>query len=211
MNRRLLAFDLDGTLIPTMEDYADQAARLMEAAFGTPFAAARQDYFRTSGLPFSRQLRLLHPERPEIETESVAERFEAWKDGYLLGITLTGTIATLFEAWRASGHLIAVSSNNMQRYVSRIAQDWPVDCALGYRPDDGFAKGEQHFAELERQFGLPRAAMLFTGDSPNDARLAKASGVAFRALLTPAFTRADFIAVDPEVIIIDSLDQVLAP
>jgi len=29
---RLLVFDLDGTLVPTMEDYADKAASLMEAA-----------------------------------------------------------------------------------------------------------------------------------------------------------------------------------
>jgi phosphoserine phosphatase len=211
MSWRLLAFDLDGTLVPTMEDYADQAARLMRAAFGTPFGKARRDYFRTSGLPFAQQLRQLHPGLPQAETDAVADRFEAWKDGYLLDITLSPAIEALFHEWRANGHLIVVSSNNMQRYVSRMARDWPIDDALGFRPEDGFAKGEQHFAELERRFGLSRADMLFTGDSPNDARLARAAGVTFRALLTPAFARADFEAVDPEVQIIDRLVDVLAP
>lgn len=211
MSWRLLAFDLDGTLVPTMEDYADQAALLMQEAFGTQFAAARRDYFRTSGLPFSQQLRQLHPALPKSETDAVADRFEAWKDRYLLGITLSPAIEALFHGWRAGGHLIAVSSNNMQRYVSRMAREWPIDAALGFRPEDGFAKGEQHFAELERRFGLNRAEMLFTGDSPNDARLARGAGVEFRALLTPAFARADFEAVDPDVVIIDRLDDILPP
>ncbi|MGV3511113.1 MAG: HAD family hydrolase [Novosphingobium sp.] len=190
---RVLVFDLDGTLVPTMEDYADRAAQLMEEAFGTPFAQARRSYFATSGLPFERQLRQLYPGQ---ETDPVAQRFEEWKDGYLAGIALSPGTAGLLQAWRNAGLLVAISSNNLEQYVERLARDWPVDCAMGYRPpsagDPGFAKGEPHFSVLETRFGIDRTAFLFTGDSPNDAHIAAAAKVRFRALLTDAFGPEDF-------------------
>lgn len=190
---KVLVFDLDGTLVPTMEDYADHAAQLMEEAFGTPFVQARRSYFATSGLPFERQLRQLYPGQ---ETDSVAERFEAWKDGYLSGIAISPAVANLLEGWRNQGLLVAISSNNLEVYVERLAQDWPIDCAFGYRAaregDPGFAKGEAHFAALEKRFGISRSAFLFTGDSPNDAQIAATAGVRFRALLTDAFCADDF-------------------
>jgi len=200
---RLLVFDLDGTLVPTMEDYADKAASLMEAAFGTPFIQARADYFRTSGLPFEQQLRLLYPDHGD--TDAVADHFEAWKDEYLLGIALLPETAALLREWQAGGRRIAISSNNLDHYVGRMAAGWPVDFALGYRPGEGYGKGEPHFRLLETETGLSRRDMLFVGDSPNDARIAEACGVPFRALLTPAFTATDFQAAVPDVTMIGSL------
>ncbi len=207
MTIALLIFDLDGTLVPTMDDYADRAATLMEQNFGTPWAAARRDYFRTSGLPFEKQLRLLYPDRSD--TDAVAAAFEHWKDAYLLGVALPANVAALFGEWRAAGFRIAISSNNLEVYVTRMARDWPVDFALGYRPADNFGKGEDHFAALEQRFGVPRSRFLFTGDSPNDARIALAAGVEFRGILTEAFVPQDFIAVDPGIRLLDSLEQLL--
>jgi phosphoglycolate phosphatase-like HAD superfamily hydrolase len=95
----------------------------------------------------------------------------------------------------------------MEHYVERLARDWPVDCALGYRPSDRFGKGEDHFRALEARFGLPRDRFVFTGDSPNDARIARAAGVPFRALLTDAFAVQDFLAVDPQIVILSRLEE----
>ena len=205
MKPALLVFDLDGTLIPTMEDYADKAAGLMQEAFATPFAEARAAYFRTSGLPFEQQLRQLYPDH--ANTDSVAGRFESWKDSYLCDLSLDPDVADLLASWRDEGFLVAISSNNMEHYVERLASDWPVDAALGYRPSDRFGKGEDHFAELEARFGLGRDRFLFTGDSPNDARIARATGVEFRALLTAAFAVQDFLAVDPHIVILSRLEE----
>ncbi len=200
---KCLVFDLDGTLVDTMGDYGDQAARLMYQHYGTEKAQARANYFRTSGLPFHQQLKILYPDADS--TESVAQAFEDWKDGYLLNIELPAIVGALFQKWRASGLRIAISSNNGEDYVTRMARDWPVDAALGYRQCDGFAKGETHFEALERQFNISRTDMLFTGDSPNDLRIALRCGVKFQALLTPEFTTEDFKAIVENVVLLNSL------
>ena len=61
MNTQLLVFDLDGTLIDTMGDYADKAAALIRDHYGTPKDEARRRYFETSGVPFEQQLEQIFP------------------------------------------------------------------------------------------------------------------------------------------------------
>ena len=186
MKPQLVVFDLDGTLIDTMGDYADQAATLIKAHYGCDYEWARQRYLETSGLPFIGQLDALFP--GDTRNQPVAEAFERWKDGYLAErARLSPGTARLLERLRSKGWLLAISSNNLEPYVLRLTQGWPVDAALGYRAGDGFRKGEPHFRWLESRFQVPREAMLFVGDSPNDARLAREAGVSFAALLDAGF------------------------
>lgn len=206
MKKELLVFDLDGTLVDTMGDYGDKAADLMCAHFGTDFAVARGNYFKTSGLPFEKQLRELYPD--DDTTDSVARMFEDWKDGYLQDISLHIVTAELIRTWQVRGLKVAISSNNMEIYVDRMAKDWPVDAALGYRPSDNYRKGEPHFRTLEEKFSLSRDQMLFTGDSPNDARIAKDCKVDFMALLTDEFVADDFRKHLPDVSALKRLDEI---
>lgn len=206
MAKKLLIFDLDGTLVDTMGDYGDKAAALMQTHFDTDFATARANYFKTSGLPFEKQLRELYPDNKA--TDEVAQMFEDWKDGYLLNIILPEDIAALTRGWQAQGLKVAISSNNMEVYVERMAKNWPVDAALGYRSEDDYRKGEPHFRTLERRFSISRDEMLFTGDSPNDAKIAKACKVDFLALLTKEFVAADFRHHMPEVRTLDALEDI---
>ena len=64
MTTQLLIFDMDGTLIDTMEDYADKAAALIFEHYGKPRDEARRRYFDTSGLPFAQQLEQIFPKEP---------------------------------------------------------------------------------------------------------------------------------------------------
>ena len=61
MNIRLVVFDVDGTLIDTMQSFADYAALLMKDHYGVEFSEARSVYFETSGLPFRKQLAQIFP------------------------------------------------------------------------------------------------------------------------------------------------------
>lgn len=205
-DKEILVFDLDGTLVDTMGDYGDMAAELMNKNFGTDFSVARANYFKTSGLPFEKQLRELYPDHGN--TDPVADLFEDWKDGYLLDIPLPKETETLIRSWQESGLKVVISSNNLEVYVERMAESWPVDMALGYRPSDNYRKGEPHFATLEEEFSVSRDKMLFTGDSPNDARIALGCGVDFMALLTPEFVIEDFQKHMPNVKALKSLKEI---
>jgi len=205
MNTQLLVFDLDGTLIDTMGDYADKAAALIFEYYGTPRAEARRRYFDTSGLPFEKQLELMFPRLP-CNTK-VAEMFESWKDGYLLNVSLSSETEKLLRGWRNGGVRIAISSNNLEPYVQRLTRYWPVDIALGYRSKDRFGKGEPHFQKLEERFGFPRQRTLFIGDSPNDARISAQSKVPFWALLTDNFAEAEFSQYQPDAKFITQLSD----
>ena len=136
--------------------------------------------------------------------------FESWKDGYLTSVTLSADTEQLLCGWRNAGFQVAISSNNLERYVRRLARSWPVDAALGYRPKDGFVKGEPHFRKLEEHFGCSRQHMLFIGDSPNDARIAFESDVPFLALVTGEFAEADFVQHSPGVKCIVQLSDLIA-
>lgn len=206
MSKELLVFDLDGTLVDTMGDYADKAAGLMQIHFGTDFAVARANYFKTSGLPFEKQLRELYPGNDN--TDIVAQMFEDWKDGYLMDVSLPSATASLIDELQARGLKVAIPSNNMEIYVDRMAKDWPVDMALSYRPGDNYRKGEPHFITFEDHFSLSRHKMLFIGDSPNDARIAKSCKVDFMALLTKEFVPADFCEYLPDVHTLNTLSEI---
>jgi len=195
MTTQLLIFDMDGTLIDTMEDYADKAAALIFEHYGKPRDEARRRYFDTSGLPFAQQLEQIFPKEP-CNTE-VAQMFESWKDGYLMNVTLSSETEQLLRGWRNARFCVAISSNNLEPYVRRLARSWPVDAAMGYQEKEGLGKGEPHFQKLEEQFGFTREQMLFIGDSPNDARIAAQSKVPFLALLTGEFAEADFTRYAP--------------
>jgi len=206
MDTKLLVFDLDGTLIDTMGDYADKAAALIFKHYGTPISEARRLYFETSGLPFEQQLEQLFPKA--TRNTEVAFMFEGWKDKYLLNVTLPTKTEQLLHQWKNAGFSIAISSNNLENYVKRLANNWPVDAALGYRTKDGFCKGEPHFQKLESDFGLSREQMLFIGDSPNDARIAVRSNIPFLALLSEEFISDDFTKHHPYAIFIRQLSDI---
>ena len=46
---RLIVFDFDGTLVDTMEAYAEKASELIEKFYGVPREKARKMYLETSG------------------------------------------------------------------------------------------------------------------------------------------------------------------
>ena len=203
MSTRLVVFDLDGTLIDTMGDYADRAAVLIAEYYGRGRAWARQRYLETSGIPFEAQLEMLFP--GDSRNQGVAEAFEGWKDGYLNTVGLPVATRALLERLRAHGRQVAISSNNLEPYVERLTHDWPVDAALGYRPEDGFGKGIPHFRWLEERFHFARKEMLFVGDSPNDARLAREAGVPFAALMNAGFEAGAYRRYHPEARLLPDL------
>ena len=75
---RAVVLDLDGTLVDTMQTFADVASDVMASAFGISRAWGRARYLQTSGIPFFQQLEIIMP--GNSANQRVAQRFERFKE-----------------------------------------------------------------------------------------------------------------------------------
>lgn len=200
----VVVFDFDGTLVNSMEAFADVAARVMPRRHPVDAATARRLYLETSGLPFFQQLEALFPGDPA--NAATAEEFEKAKlEGYF-DEPLYEDAAETIDHLRRQGIRVAVSSNNFQGLVERFIGQAGIafDLVLGFR--EGFAKGADHFRHIEETMGVDRAAITFVGDSLKDGERAAGYGVAFVGK-EGIFTREEFTARFPGAPVISALAE----
>jgi phosphoglycolate phosphatase-like HAD superfamily hydrolase len=198
MNVKLVIYDMDGTLVDIMDRYADYSATLIQDNYGVDFTSARSFYLETSGFPFIQQLELIFPDHHL--NYNVAKQFEEWKRGILMTDHQLryGAAKSIFDLIE-NGFKVCLSSNNIQESVDKIVNRWEVefDAALGFR-SEGFQKGESHIAWFENRFNFKRTHMVFIGDSLNDYRIARDSGVPFVGV-TWTFGQEYFKALDKNI------------
>lgn len=79
VERGVVVFDLDGTILDDIPLISGVAADVMAQAFGTPVEEARVHYLATTGMPFEAQLAQLYPEAPTALRASTARTFHQRK------------------------------------------------------------------------------------------------------------------------------------
>jgi phosphoglycolate phosphatase-like HAD superfamily hydrolase len=203
---RAVLFDLDGTLIDTMQAFADVAAGVMVKHHGLDRTKARAAYLETSGIPFFKQLEVIAP--GDARNAAAAAEFEREKVIATAGVGADAPTLAALEALKARGIRIAVCSNNFQDQVDQFVAHCPValDLALGF--GNGLAKGVPHFDKACAAFGCTRDDLVFCGDSLADAELALAAGLRFVARLG-TFEASAFTAVAPGAPAIDRISTLL--
>lgn len=203
---RLVVFDLDGTLVDSMDAFSHQASLLIEEHYGLERQVAKSRYLDTSGIPFEKQLATMFPADPRNTV--VARLFEEWKiENHDAQEFRPGALKTIREL-KSLGILVAISSNNTQANVDRLIRRSPIelDAALGYR-GGAFEKGTGHFCWLEENLGCSRSNTLFVGDSPNDCRIAKRCGVPFLGV-TVTFPPTVFRQVESAIQFVKTVENV---
>jgi phosphoglycolate phosphatase-like HAD superfamily hydrolase len=79
VERGVVIFDLDGTILDDLDKISHVAAEVMAQAFGTPEEEARIHYLATTGMPFEAQLAQLYPEAPAALRATTARTFHQRK------------------------------------------------------------------------------------------------------------------------------------
>jgi len=79
VERGVVVFDLDGTILDDISLISLVAANVMAHAFGTPEEEARVHYLATTGMPFEAQLSQLYPEAPADLRARTARTFHQRK------------------------------------------------------------------------------------------------------------------------------------
>jgi len=199
-------FDLDGTLVDTMQAFADLAAEVMAARHGLDHALARRRYLETSGLPFVHQLELIWP--AHAANPAASAEFEARKLAVCRRTSMDERTVGALEGLRALGLALVVSSNTGQDVVDEFAgrERFRFDLALGFDPARGLAKGLPHVDRTLAALGIARERLLFVGDSLRDADLAELAGVPFVGRLG-TFSADDFRRRDPDAVTVAHIDQ----
>lgn len=181
----LIIFDLDGTLINTIDDLG-QACNHALSACGFPTHQIA-DYPRLVGNGINRLIeRALPAEHRNEETVlRVREHFVPYYDAHNCDLTHPYKgIPELLQALKAQGHRLAVASNKYQAATEKIvAQLFPgiFDVVLGERegvkrkPDPQIVYDIVEAMRREGDEAIDKG-ILYVGDSLVDAETAKAAG-----------------------------------
>ena len=176
----LIIFDLDGTLINTIDDLG-QACNHALSACGYPTHKI-EDYPRLVGNGINKLIERALPEghRNEATVLRLREYFVPYYDAHNCDLTRPyEDIPTLLQALKAQGNTLAVASNKYQAATEKIvAQLFPdtFDVVLGER--DGVAR--KPHPQIVYDILLDRSdksETLYIGDSLVDAETAQAAGV----------------------------------
>lgn len=203
--KRLCIFDFDGTLVDSMESFADTAARIIEDLYNMPFAEARTLYRKTSGIPFFQQLEVIFPNDPR--NAEAADLFEEQKlAGYFEQPLFAGT-EDLLRHLKERGIKSAISSNNFQNLVTEFVdrKGLKPDITLGYR--ENFSKGTEHFNYLKQSLSLQPEEMIFVGDSISDSHKAEKAQIDFIGK-TGTFDAKEFQDQCPDAVLIAELAEI---
>jgi phosphoglycolate phosphatase len=188
----LIIFDLDGTLINTIDDLG-QACNHALSACGFPTHKI-EDYPRLVGNGINKLIERALPEehRQEATVLRLREYFVPYYDAHNCDLTHPyDGIPELLAALKAAGHTLAVASNKYQAATEKIvAQLFPntFDVVLGER--DGIARKPdpqivwdivERLAQSAYSLEFRSKGILYIGDSLVDAETAKAANLPFIA------------------------------
>ena len=188
----LIIFDLDGTLINTIDDLG-QACNHALSACGFPTHKI-EDYPRLVGNGINKLIERALPEehRQQATVLRLREYFVPYYDAHNCDLTHPyDGIPELLQALKAAGHTLAVASNKYQAATEKIvAQLFPntFDVVLGER--DGIARKPdpqivwdivERTAQSAYSLELRGKGILYIGDSLVDAETAKAANLPFVA------------------------------
>ena len=200
----IIIFDLDGTLINTIDDLG-QACNYALAACGFPTHKI-EDYPRLVGNGINKLIERALPEklRQEETVMQVREYFVPYYDEHNCDYTRPYEgIPQLLKTLKEQGHFLAVASNKYQAATEKIvAQLFPgiFDIVLGERENIARKPDPQIVYDILSTLNtqLSTTNCLYIGDSLVDAQTAKAANLPFVACTWGFCTREQLLTVTPD-------------
>jgi phosphoglycolate phosphatase-like HAD superfamily hydrolase len=192
--KRLLIFDLDGTLLDTMGRLADLFCEMLLERRGIPESLSRPIYVREMGKgPRPQFVEVL--KATESFDEALADELTAdyWAVCEALEPALFPEVPEVLESLRRRGHTLVVSSGGKPDFVARNLRltgiEWLFRLVLGTdRAVPEMAKGPGHFKLIREALGLSedelRQSGVFIGDGVYDMEVACGAGLVAVGRLT---------------------------
>ena len=197
--KRLIVYDLDGTLVDTREDIA-RAANQMRARMGLP-PLAEQEICGTVGLGLKRLVESCLKTEDPTRVEEGTRIYRAFYAEHLLDHTaLYAGVTEVLEHFR--GRKQAVITNKPNPYSRQILEalgvaDYFLEIVAG---DSGYAKkpDPESLLAIMRGEGAEARATVFVGDSPVDVETGAKAGVLTVAVAQGFSDRAELERAGPD-------------
>jgi phosphoglycolate phosphatase-like HAD superfamily hydrolase len=167
VERGVVLFDLDGTILDDLAMISEVAADVMHAEFGTPPEEGRIHYLATTGMPFEAQLAQLYPEAPSAVRVAAARTFHQRKvsEAYARASPFP-EIPKMLKRLSVDRWTLAITTGTETEMADLILERE----GLRYWFEDvlGSFQGtkREHLAEYRRRY--PSARMFLVGDSRFD-------------------------------------------
>ena len=174
-------FDLDGTLVHTIEDIGD-AANVMLARHGMP-QHTTADYLRWIGNGAARLIELaLGPDADKTLFDYQLTEFkEIYGDNLHNKSRLYDGIAMVLDEYTAAGVKLSILSNKphylTRQVVDYYLSDWEFTPVFGQRESVPRKPDPAAAFEIADTLGLTSEYILFVGDSRGDLTTAEAAGM----------------------------------
>lgn len=204
----LLIFDLDGTLINTIDDLG-QACNHALSACGFPTHKI-EDYPRLVGNGINKLIERALPEehRNEATVLRLREYFVPFYDQHNCDLTRPyDGISELLQTLKAAGHTLAVASNKYQAATEKIVAHYfpnTFDVVLGEREGIPRKPDPQIVWDIIHRLS-PLASSLspiyYIGDSLVDAATAKAANLPFVACTWGFCTKEQLQTAQPDYMV----------
>lgn len=177
---RTILFDLDGTLLNTLEDLTD-SVNYMLREYGYPERTIDEvRAFVGNGVRLLVERALPAAER--VRTDECLETFSAHYDAHKADKTRPyDGIIDMLRAVKAAGYKTAVVSNKYEAAVKALAAEefcGLLDAAVGERAGRKAKPAPDGVYEAMRQLGADKATTVYVGDSDVDVLTAKNAGLA---------------------------------
>ena len=179
---KIIVFDLDGTLLNSLEDLADSANWVLEQhGFPThPVDAYR--YFVGDGVRKLIERILPHEERTEARIEQCRQEFVAYYKVHMEDKTsVYEGITELLVELKNRGLKIAVATNKVHIAVKPLMEKYfpeiRFDSMIGQREGVPVKPAPQIMFDILRETGCEPSEALHVGDTATDMQLAHNAGV----------------------------------
>lgn len=175
-------FDLDGTLLDTLDDLADAMNEAL-AVMGLPGCTVEQcKYFVGDGVR-NFALRALPPDRRDEATlqRLLAVYRECYGRNWAVKTRPYAGVPEMLDGLAARGLPLAVLSNKPDDFtrlvVAKLLPRWTFAAVAGERPPAPRKPDPGAALEIANRIGVPPERFLYLGDTATDMRTAVAAGM----------------------------------
>ncbi len=177
---RAAVFDLDGTLLNTLEDLAHSANHALKVCGFPPRTVEEVRAFVGNGVGLLIRRAVPPGTAPEAEAECLAQFRAHYLHNMANKTAPYPGILPLLDHLQAAGVATAVVSNKFDRAVKDLCRDYfglRIPVAIGERPGVARKPAPDTVLRALEELGAPREGAVYIGDSDVDIETARAAGL----------------------------------